>query len=153
MSVSLNSFKPTDDGTYVYTVPFSPSNTKMPACAPAEDAGLFIAAILLHGKDTLGKRVLGASGWISADEMVKGFSEVTGHKAKSNQITFKQFHDFMPPAAADELTGNFQLIEDPGYFVGEPADALDKSIELVTSAGLRKPTSWNDFVKKHFKAQ
>jgi hypothetical protein len=62
------------------------------------------------------------------------------------------FKSFLPPAQADELAANFELMEDPGYYVGEPADAVDKSIKLVTkTAGLGKPTTWKEYVKTHFK--
>ncbi|KAF2666512.1 hypothetical protein BT63DRAFT_426970 [Microthyrium microscopicum] len=51
--------------------------------------------------------------------------------AKVGSITYDQFKSFVPPAAADELAASMQTFESPGYFVGEPQDAVDKAIELV----------------------
>jgi hypothetical protein len=124
----------------------------IPLFNPADDTGLFVSAILLHGSATIGKRILGATGYFTPDEIAQTYSEVTGTKVVTNQITVKQFHDALPPPVAEELTGNFQLVGSPGYYVGEPADALDKSIELVVSAGLRKPTSWRAYAEKNIKA-
>jgi hypothetical protein len=141
--------KKNDEGVYVFNTPFIPDKTKMPLFDPASDTGLFVAAALLHGKDTLGKRILAAAGYVTPNELVATFSEVTGKKTAVNQITWEQFRSFLPPPVAEELTGNFQLIADPGYYVGEPADALDKSIGLVATAGLGKPTSWKDYAEKN----
>ena len=152
MSFGLQSLRKDEDGVYKFRVPFDAKTTKIPLFDPADDAGLFVAAILLHGESTLGKRVPAASAYVTPEEMVKGFSEVTGEKAETVRITYEQFGAALPPAAEEELTANFKLLEDPGYYVGEPADALDKSVELVESAGLRQPVSWTDYVKKHFKA-
>ena len=51
-----------------------------------------------------------------------------------------------------KVTTNFELVISPGYYAGEPGDAVDKSIDLVAKSGLRKPTSWKDYAAKNFKA-
>jgi uncharacterized protein YbjT (DUF2867 family) len=152
MSYPIGKIQKNDQGIYVFNVPFDPKTTRIPLFDPADDAGLFVCAILLHGSATIGKRVLAATGYFTPDEIAQTYGEVTGEETVTNQITFEQFSGDLPPAVAEELTGNFQLVESPGYYVGEPADALDKSIELVASAGLRKPTSWRAYVEKNTKA-
>ena len=149
MTYPISKIQKNEQGVHVFNVPFDPKTTRMPLFDAADDAGLFVSAILLHGSATIGKRILGATGYFTPDEITQTYNEVTGTKAVANQITFKEFRDTIPPSVAEELTGNMQLVESPGYYVGEPADALDKSIELVASAGLRKPTSWRAFVEKN----
>jgi hypothetical protein len=134
----------------VYSMPFKPT-TKIPIIDIASDTGLFVSAVLLNLEQTLNKRILGSSGYYEAGQIVRDFEQASGKKAIFNQITYEQFRSFLPAPVADELTGNFQLIEDPGYYAGEPASAVDDSINLVTRAGLRKPTSWADFVSQNFK--
>lgn len=149
MTYPISTFRKNDQGVNVFNVPFDPKTTKIPLFNAADDTGLFASAILLHGSATIGKRIPAATGYFTPDEITQTYSEVTGTKAVANQITFKQFQDALPAPVAEELTGNFQLLESPGYYAGESADALDKSIELVASAGLRKPTTWRAFVEKN----
>jgi uncharacterized protein YbjT (DUF2867 family) len=151
MSFMLTSFRKNEQGVYSLALPLGADDAKFPAFDAARDSGLFVAAILLHGKSTIGSRVLGTSGFLSPNDLVRGFSEATGLKAEFNQIPLETFRQMLPPSSAEELTGNFQLIESPGYYAGEPEDAVEKSIALVKSAGLRDPTKWVQFVKEHFK--
>jgi len=148
MSYMLNTaMKKNDAGTYVLTTPFPPDQTKIPLFDPGNDMGLFTAAALLLGQETINKRILCSSGYVTPNEIISTFSAVTGSKAVINKITFEQFHAAFPPMMADELTGNFQLVVDPGYYAGEPADGVDKSIKMVAKAGLRKPVSWKEYVE------
>jgi hypothetical protein len=48
------------------------------------------------------------------------------------------------------LVGNFKLVQDPGYYVGESEGAVEESHELLAKGGLRKPHSWGEYVEKHF---
>jgi hypothetical protein len=133
---------------YTLTTPWTP-DAKVPLFDPAADAGLFVAAQLLQGDSSLGKRILGSSGYKTPGEIAAIFEKITGKKAAINQIPLKVFHGFLPPATADDLAGNMQLVNSPGYYVGEPAGALEDSIAQVEKAGLRKPTSWEDYIKKN----
>ncbi len=137
------------DGTYAYTMPF-PATTKIPLIDIVADTGSFVSAVLLNLDKTLNKRILGSCGNVEAGQVVRDFEEVTGKKAVFNQVTYDQFHSFLPPAVADELTANFRFIEEPGYYFGEPAGAVEDSIKLVESAGF-KSTSWKEFLAAHFK--
>lgn len=137
----------TDSG-FVWATPFPPDSTRIPLFDPASDTGLFVAASLLLSDETLNRRVLAAGGYVTPNEVASIVTEITGKPVIVKSITFEQFHGFLPPPVADELTGNFELVVDPGYYVGEPADALDKSIALVAKAGLRKPVSLKDYIQK-----
>jgi hypothetical protein len=125
-------------------------DAKVPLFDPASDSGLFIAAQLLEGPSSLGKRILGSSGYVTPTEAAATFEKVTGKKAAVNTIPLSVFKGFLPPAVADDLAGNMQLVNSPGYYVGEPAGALEGSIAQVEKAGLGKPTSWEEYVKKNF---
>jgi uncharacterized protein YbjT (DUF2867 family) len=137
-----------DEGVYTWTTPLAPE-AKIPLFDPASDTGLFVAAQLLQGESSLGKRILGSSGYQTPGEIAATFEKVTGKKAGINHIPLKVFHGFLPPATADDLAGNMQLVNSPGYYVGEPASALDDSIKQVEKAGLRKPVSWEEYIKKN----
>lgn len=137
----------TDDG-FTWSTPFTPDSTKIPLFDPAMDMGLFVAASLILGDETLNKRIPAAGGYVTPNEVAAIVTEVTGKPVVVKQITFDEFHGNLSAAAADEIVGNFQLVVDPGYYVGEPEDALDKSIALVAKAGLRSPVSLKDYIQK-----
>jgi hypothetical protein len=115
------------------------------------DAGTFVAASLLQLPESLNKRVLGTSGSITPKQMVEDFKAATGKDVKFFHLTYEQFKGFLPPPIADELVGTMQLMEDPGYYVGEPDGAIQESIDFVVKAGLPKPTTWKEYVAKNFR--
>merc|ERR1711981_688048 len=137
--VTLNNFRKIGEKTY-FTTPFN-LDTKVPLYDPAADTGTYVAAILLKLDETLNKRVLGSAGYITLEKMIKEFTEVTGVEAEYMHLTWDQFKANLPPPAAEELAGNFQLVVDYDYYVGEPADGVEKSLELVKGAGLKAPTT------------
>ncbi|RMZ86478.1 hypothetical protein DV736_g6296, partial [Chaetothyriales sp. CBS 134916] len=151
MSGILNAFQKSDNGAYALNLPFAP-NVKIPLIDAAHDTGLFVAAILLNLQETLNRRILGTSGYLTASQLVEDFEAATGQKAKLNTLPIDTWATFLPEGSRDELKGNFQFIVAPGYYAGEPADAVDKSLDLLAVSGLRKPISWKDYVAKHFKA-
>lgn len=137
----------TDEG-FAWATPFDPDSTGIPLFDPASDMGLFVSASLLLGDETLNKRIPAAAGYVTPKQVASIVKDITGKPVVVKKITFEEFHGYLSPAAADELVGNFQLVVDPGYYVGEPADALEKSIALVAKAGLRKPVSLRDYIQK-----
>ena len=121
----------------------------MPMINIADDAGTFVAASLLQMSETLDKSILAAGAVITPNQVVEDFKAATGKEAKLVPITYDQFKGFLPPPVAEELTENMKLIED-WYYAGEPKDGVQKSIDLVAKAGLKKPTTWKEFVAKNF---
>jgi hypothetical protein len=131
----------------------NPDTAKIPLFSPASDTGLFVGAILLQLEETLNKRILGAGGLVTVNQVVADFEATTGKKATVSPMSFDDFKAGMESRGADaaaELTANFQLIDD-WYYAGEPEDGVQKSIDLVVKAGLEKPTTWKEFVHKNFK--
>jgi uncharacterized protein YbjT (DUF2867 family) len=156
LSVPFGNFRDFGDGKRYFTTPFN-LDTKVPLYDPAADTGTYVAAILLKEEQTLNQRVLGSAGYITVEEMLKQFTEVTGVEAVHKHLTWEEFKGALTGAgfaqfAADELEGNFKLVVDYDYYVGEPADGVEKSLELVKSAGLKAPKTWAEYVKEHFKA-
>ncbi|RMD43985.1 hypothetical protein DV735_g1141, partial [Chaetothyriales sp. CBS 134920] len=146
-----NSFKKGENGEYLLNLPFD-SKVRIPLIDPTHDPGLFVAAILLNPQETLNKHVVSSSGYLATSQIVEDFQTVTGRKAKLNTLPIDEWAALLPEGVRTELKGTFELIADPGYFAGEPADAVDKSLELLARSGLPKPTSWKEYVAKHFKA-
>lgn len=128
-------------------LPFE-GTVKIPLIDIGSDAGLFVAAILLQLPETLNKRVVASGGYVTSDEAVATFTEVTGRKAVYNNLGWDLWSS---SKAKEEMTGNWQLIYNPGYYAGEPENASDEGHALVAKAGLRKPHSWKEFVAVNFK--
>ena len=78
--------------------------------------------------------------------------DVTGKKAVYRQIPWNIWSSSLPPNAKEKMVGNWQLNGNPGYYADELANAVEMGHALVAKAGLRKPTSWREFVEKNFKA-
>jgi uncharacterized protein YbjT (DUF2867 family) len=152
MTFMLGNFRPTqqDNSVYAINMPF-PSSTKMPMISPADDIGLFAAAALWEGPQ--GKRIAVAADTYTIQELADTYAGVTGRKTLANDIGYETFGSFLPPNAKDELTGNMQLIQDPGYYVGEPSDTIEQGHALIKKAGFRDVVSWKDYVTKHWKEQ
>jgi len=152
MTVGMSNMRKMPDGKYALTLPFPPETTKVPLYSPADDTGTFVAAALLLPEETLNQRIAGCAGYISPAQMVKDFTEATGEEASYKELTWEQFHTALPPPAADELTGNFKLVVDFGYFVGESEDFVERSLALVKKAGLKAPVTYKEYAKANFKA-
>jgi len=150
MSFMFDNFKKDESGAYAISTPIDPK-AQVHLIDVKEDAGNFVAAVLLQLPETLNKRVLGTAGTITPTQLVEDFKAATGKDAKLVHISYETFKSFLPPPVADELTENMQLIESPGYYVGEPESAVQESIDLVVKAGLHKPTTWKEYVTKSFK--
>ncbi|KAK4502017.1 hypothetical protein PRZ48_007828 [Zasmidium cellare] len=135
---------------YALGLPFE-GTVMMPLIDIGSDAGLFVAAILLQLPESLNKRVVASGGYVNPEEAVATFTEVTGKKAVYNNLGWDLWSSFLPPKAKEEMTGNWQLIYNPGYYAGEPENAIEEGHALVAKAGLRKPYSWKEFVADNFK--
>ncbi|KAF2172686.1 hypothetical protein M409DRAFT_16648 [Zasmidium cellare ATCC 36951] len=146
----LGFFRKNANGEYALGLPFE-GTVRIPLIDIGSDAGLFVAAILLQLPETLNKRVVASGGYVTPDEAVATFTEVTGRKAVYNNPGWDLWSSFLPPKAKEEMTGNWQLIYNPGYYAGEPENAIDEGHALVAKAGLRKPHSWKEFVAVNFK--
>ena len=113
------------------------------------DTGKFIKGIVSHREETLGKRILGASAYLTCreilDEFKKAFPEA-GKTAGYFNIPHDTFLQIlkgqgMPEFAAVEMLENMRLLQEYGYFGGEKLDASHAILE-------DKLTTWEEFLKK-----
>ena len=89
-----------------------------------------------------GKRILEATGYFTAEEVISTFTKVTGKKAVFIQVTPDQYKAALPAAVGQEFLENHLFIEEPGYFLGE---SLDESHKLLDA----KPTTFEEFLAKN----
>lgn len=118
------------DGDYALSLPV-PGDAQVPLLAASEDTGKFVKAILLNREKTLGKRILGATYYMTLDQMVSEFREIfpeAGKTAKYVQLSHETFksnminYAHMDEHSAEELLQNMRLLKEFGYFGGEPLD-------------------------------
>lgn len=105
------------DNDWTLALPI-PGSTPVPLLATVEDTGKFVKAILLNREKVLGKRIYGATGYYTLDEMVKEFKEAfpeAGKTAKEVELPHDVFKGIMgkngmPEAGQEELLQNMRLV-------------------------------------------
>lgn len=136
------------DNAWTLAMPI-PANSPVPLLATAEDTGKFVKAILLNREKVLGKRILGATAYLTLEEIVKEFKEQypeAGKTAKNVELPHDVWKGFlakagMPDVAQEELLQNMRLLSEFGYYGGE---SLDESHSILVD----KLTTWKEFMGK-----
>ncbi|CAG9996933.1 unnamed protein product [Clonostachys byssicola] len=139
MSNLFEMIRKNEDGTFTWALPVDGDKAQVPVFDASGDTGLFVKAALKLSEPT-GRQILAAAEYISPNQLIAEFSEVTGHKATFAQVPVDVFKSFLPPQIADEMNDNMLLLQDPGYYQG--ADLAD-SLQLLDA----KPTTWKAFVE------
>lgn len=132
--------------SWVFSLPIAASSS-VPLYNPA-DTGKYIKAIVNHKEALLGKRFLAATQYLPAGGLVDTFKEVfpeAGKTAAYYETPKEGFYGFMkstgmPDFAVDELYENMRLMEDFGYYGGEPLDESHKFVEDPL-------TTWAEYIK------
>jgi uncharacterized protein YbjT (DUF2867 family) len=110
------------------------------------DTGKYIKAIVLNRDQLLGKRLLGATNYTTAQEVVDTFKTVypeAGQSARYFQLSEQQFFDAQkgtPEFIVRELYENMRLLEEFGYYGGESLDETHKFVEDPL-------TTWEEHIK------
>ncbi|KAI1819165.1 NmrA-like family protein [Xylaria intraflava] len=112
------------------------------------DTGKYVKAIVENKQALLGKHFLGATQYLSAQEVVDTFKKVfpeAGATASYHQSSKDDFYAYMkgsgmPDFAVDEMYENMLLMQDYGYYGGVP---LAESLKLVKD----QPTTWAEYIK------
>lgn len=91
-------------------------DSKIPLFDASEDTGKFVAGILLHQPELLGKDVYGATGWYTPTDIANTIGEVSGKKTTYQQVPDETFQSFLPEAIAEELKETFMLMRDYAYY-------------------------------------
>ncbi|CAG9947658.1 unnamed protein product [Clonostachys rosea f. rosea IK726] len=139
MSNLFDMIRKNEDGTFTWALPVDGDKAQVPVFDASGDTGLFVKAALKLSEPT-GRQILAAAEYISPNQLIAEFSEVTGRKATFAQVPGDVFKSFLPPQIADEMNDNMLLLQDPGYYQG--ADLAD-SLQLLDA----KPTTWKAFVE------
>ncbi|KAF4829322.1 NmrA-like family domain-containing protein 1 [Colletotrichum tropicale] len=135
-----------EDGAWTFALPIPPT-----AVFPmyfTGDTGKYIKGAVLHEKEVLGKRILGATAYMTGQEIVDGFKRVfpkSGKTARYYQLPEDQFRGFMktqnsPDFVVEEMHLNMRLLDEFGYYGGE---SLDWTYQLVEDP----LTTWEEFAK------
>ncbi|KAJ8132652.1 hypothetical protein O1611_g975 [Lasiodiplodia mahajangana] len=134
------------DNTCTFALPVA-SSAIIPMYHPG-DTGKYVKAIVLNANELLGHRVLGATAYMTAQEVVEGFAKVfpeAGKTAKYFQVPEAMFTSLMtskglPDFAILELYENIQLLEEFGYFGGASLDESHRFLEDPL-------TTWEEYAK------
>jgi hypothetical protein len=132
--VPAKSFRPSPQPPHAFTLalPGVPKDKKViPLLWAEEDTGKFVKGILKNREKLLGKRVLAADRYYSSEEMVQIFSEVkpeAGKGAQAVALPPQVYRDILmktglPEFAAVELSENFEMCAQCGYFDGADLEA------------------------------
>lgn len=143
--------------TWTLQMPFA-ANTPMPLIDAATDTGKYVKSILHQREKMLGKRILAAADYYTAQEVVDVFVEAkpeAGKGASYKEVSPAIFRAYLRDdlgfgeGAQDELLENMQLLSEFGYFGGadlaesnsvshsrpsvENGNAMCKTVELLTT--------------------
>lgn len=136
-----------EDGAWTFGAPMA-ATALMPTFDP-RDTGKYVKAIVRHRDALLGKRFLGADAYVSAEEMLatfrRLFPEAAGKTARFVQVPEDEFRAGMktrgsPDYVVDEIYETVRLLEEFGYYGGEP---LGESLKYVEDP----LTTWEEFAK------
>lgn len=113
------------------------------------DTGKYVKAAVLHRDELLGKRILGATEYMTLREIVEAFKKTfpeAGKTATYKELTRDVYVQIltgagMPEFAAEELLENMRLLKEYGYYGG---DSLEETHRLVED----RLTTWEEFMKK-----
>jgi uncharacterized protein YbjT (DUF2867 family) len=141
---------PANGNAWTFSLPV-PATTRIPLFDPA-DTGKFIKAAVLNRDKVLGKRILGATAYVTAADVVEGFKRVfpeAGKTASYQQLSEEEYKAAlmgkgMPEFIAQELLENMLLLDQFGYYGGE---SLDETHAIVED----KLTTWEEHVRKSTK--
>lgn len=142
MTEFLNFIKKNEDDAYLLALPIDGDKGQVPVFLPAADMGKFVKIAIKNYPSYTGKQILAASAYISPNQLMAEWSEVTGKEGKYVQVDAEVFKSFLPPPVAQELLENMLLLENPGYYAGQD---LQPSHDLLDE----KPTTWKQFVEKN----
>ncbi|EED15656.1 NmrA family transcriptional regulator, putative [Talaromyces stipitatus ATCC 10500] len=127
------------DDIWTLALPVNPEKAKIPVFDVEEDTGKFVKAVITHFPDTIGKRILMATDYLTPKQVTDELAETFGVKAAAVQIPEETFKSFLPGPIAQEMLENMLVLEKEGYFGGE---GLDQSHALLEDG----VTSWKDHI-------
>jgi len=134
------------NNAFTFAIPVGPS-AQIPMF-DAADTGKYVKAAVLHRDELLGKRLLSATEYLTAAQIVEAFKKAfpeAGKDASFFSMPPEQFKNIMkgqgmPDYVVQEFLENMLLLEQFGYYGGE---SLDETHRLVED----KLTTWDEHMK------
>lgn len=98
-------------------------SSRLRDCRANRSLGKFITAAIHNRSTLLGARILGASQYLTAPQILAAITKVTGKQTKFLQVSADVYKSFLPGPVAQEFLENHLFIEEPGYYNGETLEA------------------------------
>jgi len=135
--------------TLSISLPWNLKETKVPMIDIADDAGKFVAVLMLDAeKETPSGRVIwAAGGFYTPEEIVEVLQKAERKKVVFNEIPEAVFKGFLPEPVAEELTQNMLLIRDYQYYGPGAVEGVKEAIAAVERIGL-KVTGLKEYLEK-----
>lgn len=130
------------DDVFMLALPIDPEKAKIPVFDVEEDTGKFVKTVVKNYPNTIGKRILMATDYLSPKQLTDEISQTFGVKAAAIQLPEDTFKSFLPPPVAQELLENMLVMDREGYFGGE---SLDESHVLVED----NLTAWKEHILRY----
>ena len=167
MSNFESMMNPGPNGAYMLALPMPPT-TPIPLFDAEDDTGKFVKAMAMKRDKVLGKNILAATDYYTAEEVAETFKKVKpetgGAFMTIDKDTYKGFmaKAGMPDFAQQEMYENMAFMNGYGYFGKK---SLDESLDVSTTFDARterfqltdgqlldeKPTTLADFIGKNRK--
>ncbi|KAI1849055.1 hypothetical protein JX265_011281 [Neoarthrinium moseri] len=124
-----------------------PATSVIPMYLPS-DTGKYIKAAVLNEDKVLGKHILGATAYMTGQEVVDGFKQAfpeSGKTARFFDVPEDMFRGFLkgqgsPDFVVDEMHQNMRLMNEFGYYFGEPLDFTHGLVE-------DRLTTWEEYAR------
>ncbi len=134
------------DNAWTFVLPAA-AHTQFPTF-DTRDTGKWVKAIVRNRDALLGKRVLGADAYVTAQEIIDVFAGAfpeAGKTARFHQISEEQMRENMRAQNSteyviDEIYEMARFMEEFGYYGGEP---LEESLKYVEDP----LTTWEDYAR------
>ncbi|EQL03192.1 NAD(P)-binding domain protein [Ophiocordyceps sinensis CO18] len=139
--VALQMLRRGDDGVYSLAYPVA-ETARFPLFDAEAD---FVVAAIKNRSRLLGKQVLAAADYYTPARIIAEFEEVTGKRARFQQVDADTYKSFFPGHLGQEMLENHLFIDEPGYYAGK---GLEESRDLLAGVGLA-PTTWKEFLGKN----
>lgn len=140
MSNIPGSIEPSEDGrAFSVSWLFKPQ-TQIPMLDTPADYGKFVAACLVHPQETMGTRILAASGWFTPMDVVLAVEACTGAPTQYYEVPMEMF------SGSPELLDNLLMIKDYHYYGPGAHDGVKHAHGLVGAGA--KFSSFQDFLKE-----
>jgi len=110
-----------------------------------KDSGKYVLGAIEAGAAADGHRLNAVGSWTTPAEALEVLQKEVGGEFFFNQIPRDVFKSFLPPAAAEDLTQNMDLINEFSYY-GKGQDQKQGDSDKFLVKGT-KPTTWAEYVK------